>query len=287
MNMNPHLNKAKALCLALILGLELLPVPRAFAHSRHSLQRAPATEARTGQSKSAAPPATSSRQITNRAGIEMVRIPPGSFMMGSETEKPIHRVTIGAGFYMGKCEVTQAQWKAVMGGNPSRYKGDDFPVERISWNDAKEFVRKLNETESRGGLVYRLPTEAEWEYACRAGSSGDYAGDLDKMAWYGGIRGNSGYTTHPVGRKTPNSFGLYDMHGNVWEWCEDTWHDSYAGAPIDGSAWVTGRDSTLRVVRGGGWVNIANDCRSASRHWVLASVFNELIGFRVVAAPRT
>lgn len=152
--------------------------------------------------------------MTNSAGIEFVWIPPGSFMMGSDSRgwyvQPVRQVTIGRGFYMGRYEVTQAQWQAVMGSNPSDFKGDNLPVQNVSWNDAQEFISQLNA--ANDGYQYRLPSEAEWEYACRAGTTGDYAGVLDAMAWY---KNNSDKYTHPVGTKQPNAFGLYDMHGSA------------------------------------------------------------------------
>jgi formylglycine-generating enzyme required for sulfatase activity len=261
--------------------------------ARNNLRRLEAAKpAGTGngaaKTNNPARPATAAKQFANRAGIEMVWITPGSFQMGSENggsdEKPVHQVTIGSGFYMGKTELTQAQWKAVMGTDPSHFKGDDLPVEQVSWIDAQEFIRKLNEMESASGLVYRLPTEAEWEYACRAGTTGDYAGDLDSMAWYDK---NSNNQTHPIGKKAPNGFGLYDMHGNVFQWCEDAYHESYNGAPTDGSAWLSGGDSTRRVVRGGSWYADAVFCRSAIRHWGRTDYRLNYFGFRVVAAGRT
>jgi formylglycine-generating enzyme required for sulfatase activity len=220
--------------------------------------------------------------------IEMVYVTGGSFLMGSpenepgryKDEGPQHRVTV-QDFYIGKYEVTQAQWRAVMGTNPSSFKGDNLPVENVSWNDAKEFCRKLSQMT---GKEYRLPTEAEWEYACRAKTTGAYAGDLDAMAWYDK---NSGSKTHPVGQKQPNAFGLYDMHGNVWEWCEDQWHDSYNGAPTDGRAWTdisaTGSD---RVFRGGGWGYYAVICRSADRHNGAPGDRGDYVGFRLVRVGR-
>lgn len=215
----------------------------------------------------------------------LVRIPADSFTMGSTNgdsdEKPAHQVTIGQSFYMGKYEVTQAQWQAVMGSNPSEFKGDNLPVENVSWNDAQEFIGKLNARNV--GYVYRLPSEAEWEYACRAGTSGDYAGNLDAMAWYDG---NSNSTTHPVGSKQPNSFGLFDMHGNVYEWCEDWNHGSYAGAPTDGSAWLSGGEQKSRVLRGGSWGSLATRLRSAYRYYFAPDTRGSNIGFRVVASSR-
>jgi formylglycine-generating enzyme required for sulfatase activity len=190
-------------------------------------------------------------------------------------------VDIEKPFYMGKYEVTQAQWRAAMGSNPSQFKGDDLPVENVSWNDAKEFCRKLSQMTGR---EYRLPTEAEWEYACRAGTTGAYAGDLDAMAWYDK---NSGGKTHPVGQKQPNAFGLYDMHGNVWEWCEDDWHNSYNGAPNDGRAWVDiSARGSYRVFRGGGWNSYAVSCRSAYRNCWAPGDRGSRLGFRLLRTYR-
>lgn len=187
---------------------------------------------------------------------EMVVIPPGSFMMGADTdayEKPAHLVAVSS-FLMGKTEVTQGQWAAVMGSNPSRFRncGSACPVEQVNWADAQEFIRRLNQ---RAGLVYRLPSEAEWEYAARAGSinelsSGNAESRLRGTAWYSA---NSGSQTRAVGQKLPNAFGLFDMYGNVEEWTQDCWHGNYNGAPTDGSAWTTACRSGDRVLRGGSW----------------------------------
>ncbi len=189
---------------------------------------------------------------------EMVVIPAGSFDMGSTndpSEMPVHRVTIAKPFALGKTEVTQGQWKAIMGNNPGKFStcGDNCPVEQVSWDDAQAYIQKLN---AKTGKQYRLPSEAEWEYACRAGGQQAYCGSdsLDSISWYGGLAkpaGNSGKTTNPVATKQANAWGLYDMSGNVWEWVEDSYHDSYNGAPSDGSAWKG--DGALRVPRGGGW----------------------------------
>ncbi len=196
--------------------------------------------------------------------MEFVLIPAGKFQMGSTTgesdEKPVHWVRISQPFYLGKYEVTQAQWKTVMGSdNPSFFKGDNLPVDTVSWDDCQVFIRKLNAR--RDGYTYRLPSEAEWEYACRAGTTGDYAGKLGARAWY---YGNSGNQTHPVGWKSPNRWGLYDMHGNVWEWCQD-WYggDYYQNSPgTDPQGPSMGSD---RVFRGGSWNTTAVICRSANR----------------------
>lgn len=222
-------------------------------------------------------------------GMEFVLIPAGEFMMGSPSEDhsryknegPFHKVTIGYSFYMGKYLVTQKQWKTVMGNNPSYLKGEDRPIERVSWKDVQKFVQKLNEKE--GADKYRLPSEAEWEYSCRVGTQTKYSfGDdelkLDKYAWY---EKNSDYKTHPVGQKEPNSWDLYDIHGNVWEWVQDRWHDNYEGAPSDGSAWEYG-NSPSRVVRGSDCTNYARHCRSAYRCCYDAGAPSGNVGFRLL-----
>ncbi|RPJ84263.1 MAG: formylglycine-generating enzyme family protein [Acidobacteria bacterium] len=187
----------------------------------------------------------------NSIGMRFVEVPAGSFDMGSDVrapEQPVHRVSV-AGFWMGVTEVTQAQWQAVMGSNPSHFKqaGPDAPVEMVTWEDAQAFIRKLNALEP--DRRYRLPSEAEWEYACRAGMREDPYGPVEAIAW---VAENSGGTTHPVGLKQPNAFGLHDMFGNVPEWVQDTWHPDYKGAPTDGSA-SEGTDSPYHPLRGGGW----------------------------------
>ncbi len=207
--------------------------------------------------------------------VKMIDIPSGSFMRGDYSDK--HRVTINS-FKIGKYEVTQGLWEAVMGSNPSNFKGNpNFPVEQVNWNDFQEFIEKLNEMT---GKKYRLPTEAEWEYAARANQSYEYAGsdNIDAVAWY---NKNSGSKTHPVGQKQANGFGLYDMSGNVWEWCQDWYHSNCNVAPIDGSAWEypTGSD---RVVRGGCWSNRDFSCRSADRNCNDPSSRNYYDGFRLV-----
>jgi formylglycine-generating enzyme required for sulfatase activity len=222
-------------------------------------------------------------------------------MMGSTSgdsdEKPVHTVTVG-NFYMGKYEVTQKEWVAVMGGNPSNFKGDNLPVERVSWNEAVEYCNKLSLREGltpayRGAgdsvtcnftaTGYRLPTEAEWEYAAKGGKHGDYlvyeyagSNSVGAVGWYDG---NSGKQTHPVGTKTPNGLGLYDMSGNVWEWCWD-WYGSYPGGartnpagPVSGSG---------RVLCGGSWGNSAVDLRSAVRGSGSPSNRNNNLDFRLV-----
>jgi formylglycine-generating enzyme required for sulfatase activity len=220
--------------------------------------------------------------VKNSLGMELVSIPPGSFCMGSTNhgsdERPLHEVTIKEGFYVGRYEVTQDVWQKVMGNNRSFFKGAKLPVEQVAWDEAQSFVNKLNE---RGdGFIYRLPSEAEWEYACRAGTIGDYAGDLNDMAWY---LDNSEKGTHPVGLKKPNAFGLYDMHGNVFEWCQDTYHQNYKGAPTDGSAWVEGGEPNSRVLRGGSWLYEADLLRSAYRYGFVQEHRSYSLGIRVVA----
>jgi formylglycine-generating enzyme required for sulfatase activity len=231
-----------------------------------------------GKAKAATMPAT----IRNNAGMELVLIQPGRFMIGSGSggDALQHEVTITQPFYIGRYEVTQAQWQSVMGNNPSGFDkcGGNCPVEMVSWNDAEGFISRLN---SQGGdYTYRLPTEAEWDYAALAGTTGDYAGNLDALAWYDQ---NADGRTHPAGTKQPNAWGLYDMHGNVWEWCQD-WYGGYKAAP---SADPQGpANGTSRVLRGGSWIDSADLCafdisllqpaHSSSTH-----------GFRVVAVERT
>ncbi len=219
-------------------------------------------------------------------GIQFVWIPPGTFMMGSleseqdrisnkghlnrlSNEAPRHRVTLTHELWIGKYEVTQSQWEAVMGSNPSCFIGDaSLPVEQVSWNDVtgpNGFLDTLNH--ANPGTTFRLPTEAEWEYACRAGTTTRfYWGDdpsyseIGAYAWY---NGNSGGTTHPVGQKTPNAWGIYDMSGNVWEWCQD-WYKVYSARPVL-DPWKSSV-SADRVPRGGSWVNNGRYCRSADRY---------------------
>jgi formylglycine-generating enzyme required for sulfatase activity len=214
---------------------------------------------------------------------EMIVIPAGSFDMGS---KPSHRVTIEKIFAMGKTEVTQAQWRAVMGNNPSYFKscGDNCPVEQVSWGEAQSFIQKLN---TRTGKQYRLPSEAEWEYSCRAGGQQEYCGgdNVDSVAWYGAYAnpsGNSGKTTNPVAARQANAFGLYDMSGNVWEWVADSYHESYNGAPADGSVWQG--DGAERVLRGGSWNFEHPFVRAAFRIGGRAEFRSNSFGFRVARA---
>lgn len=235
--------------------------------------------------------------------LEMVAIPPGEFVMGSpasETQRRNdeggqHKVRIGYWFYMGKFEITQAQWRAIMGTNPAVFSGcDDCPVERVSWDDAQEFCRKLS---VRTGRQYRLPSEAEWEYAARAGTTTPFAFGDTITAEIVNYHGNYPYLSAPKGdnRQRPiqvgalavaNAFGLYDMHGSVSEWCQDWYHDSYTAisgdAPSDGSAWVDGGQKQSRVFRGGSWLISASYSRSADRQSTLPNDRSNDIGFRVV-----
>jgi len=206
------------------------------------------------------------------------------FEMAWAGEKPAHDVTLSTPFYMGKYEVTQEQYQHVMGRNPSVLKRrPDLPVETVSWNDAQAFCKRVQVST---GENLRLPSEAQWEYACRAGTtigyhSGDDEASLDKVAWYSK---NSKQTVHPVGQKEANAFGLYDMHGNVWEWCEDDWHGSYEGAPVDGSAWIDEPRGARRVLRGGSWSVLPRFCRSACRYGLGPDGRYRINGFRVVVA---
>ncbi|MDP6262435.1 MAG: SUMF1/EgtB/PvdO family nonheme iron enzyme [Rhodospirillales bacterium] len=211
---------------------------------------------------------------------EMVVIPAGSFRMGDlngggdSDEKPVHWVTIPRPFAVGKYEVTQAEWREVIGSNPSRFKGGRNPVEQVSWDDAQDFVRRLG---TKTGKQYRLLMEAEWEYAARAGT-------VTKYPWgnsFDSGRANDGSRTVPVGRYALNSFGLHDMHGNVREWVEDCWHGSYSGAPTNGSAWTSGGDCRERVLRGGSWYFVPWDLRSAYRLGVPSGNRFYYDGFRV------
>jgi formylglycine-generating enzyme required for sulfatase activity len=209
-------------------------------------------------------------------------IQPGTFMMGS----PAHQVTPTKQYYMGNYPVTQSEYARIMGRNPSSFQGDRHPVEQVSWEDATEFIKKLNglpeerAAERAAGRVYRLPTESEWEYACRAGSSraycfGEDEARLGEYAWYGA---NSGSKTHPVGQKAPNAWGLYDMHGNVWEWCSDWYGDYPSGSVTDPTGASTG---SCRVGRGGSWLLEAARCRSAARYGNAPSNRFNVLGFRL------
>ena len=239
---------------------------------------------------------TRSLDLGNGVSLTLVYIPGGTFWMGSKDddpeaydyEKPRHQVTLPA-FWMGETPVTQGQYQAVMGSNPSHFQGDlHRPVELVSWNDADRFCQELSRKLSQE--IISLPSESQWEYACRGGTDtryffGDDAAQLGNYAWY---YGNSGNETHPVKQKKPNAWGLYDMHGNVWEWCADQWHDNYQGAPTDGSAWLSSDESKHRLLRGGSWRSPAENCRSAYRYHLTPADRDYDGGFRVVCrASRT
>ncbi|MDO4550012.1 MAG: bifunctional serine/threonine-protein kinase/formylglycine-generating enzyme family protein [Planctomycetia bacterium] len=224
------------------------------------------------------------RMVKTINGVEFAFrwCPAGEFMMGSpsseagrDNDETQHRVTLTKGFWMLETQVTQEMWQSVMGNNPSRFKGNKLPVECVSLDDCQEFCQKLRNL----GLNIQLPTEAQWEYACRAGTTGAYAGDLDSMAWYDS---NSDSTTHAVGQKNPNAWGLYDMHGNVWEWCAD-WKGSYIiGSVTDPTGPAFG---SYRVIRGGNWGIIARYCRSAVRGRDIPTYRGDFLGFRPVLVP--
>jgi formylglycine-generating enzyme required for sulfatase activity len=226
--------------------------------------------------------------------LQMVLIPAGEFTMGSpdsdhsadKDEKPQHRVRITKPFYLGKYLVTQAQWEAVMGNDPSLIGGPKMPVENVSWQDCQRFLEKLNAKDGTGYGRFALPTESQWEYACRAGSTARYCfGDdesrLGEYAWYGD---NSGNTVHPVGEKKPNAWGLYDMHGNIWEWCED-WYDGryYTKAPMDDPPGPA--IGSNHVFRGGCWGDAAGSCRSSNRYSYGPESRGSYLGFRVSLVP--
>ena len=230
----------------------------------------------------------SAENLTNDIGMKFAKIPSGSFMMGRDAslevggkdELPRHRVDIGA-FEMQTTEVTQDQWVRVMGSNPSKFKGMNNPVDQVSWNDVQKFIQKLNKLE--GTSVYRLPTEAEWEYAARAGGQSTYffGDDNSTLGSYAWFKKNSGNQTHPVGTKQSNSWGLYDMNGNVYEWCQDWYIISYQSTPTDGSANTDGKQKD-RVLRGVSWNNVAYVARIAFRSFVYPERISDEIGFRLV-----
>ena len=224
--------------------------------------------------------------LDNGLKLEMVLIPAGEFIMGTPASdldawskygngKLQHRVQITKPFHLGKYLVTQEQWEAVMGNNPSRFKGPKNPVEQVSWADCQQFIDKLNQRQGKPAGKFQLPSEAQWEYACRAGSLTRYyfGDDKEQLGEYGWYDKNSGRQTHPVGGKKPNAWGLYDMHGNVWEWCQD-WLDEPTGAET-GSA---------RVIRGGSWSSPDWDCRSEFRFGGPGNG-NNMLGFRVALVP--
>jgi formylglycine-generating enzyme required for sulfatase activity len=247
-------------------------------------------------------------KCTNKAYVEdlgdgvsltLMLIPGGEFMMGApadepdsrNSERPRHRVTVPP-FLMGRYPITQAQWRVVAGydredrkldPDPSNFKGDDLPVEQVSWHDATEFCKRLS---AHTGKHYHLPSEAQWEYACRAETDTAYHFEptlTEELANYNA----SVRRTTPVGQYPANLWGLQDMHGNVLEWCQDHWHSNYDNAPPDGSAWIEGGDSNRRILRGGSWVSNPRNCRSAYRFNFTPGNRNGNVGFRVCcSAPR-
>lgn len=243
---------------------------------------------------------TISGDLGNDIFLDLVKIPSGTFLMGSPedergrtaSEGPQHEVMVPT-FLMGQYPVTQAQWRAVavlpkiernLNPDPSCFKGADRPVEKVSWLDAVEFCQRLS---NHTGKDYRLPSEAEWEYACRSGTTTPYFfGEELEIAMSNHSKGER--ETTDVGRYPANDFGLHDMHGNVWEWCQDHWHSNYQDAPMDGSPWLTGTKGTGRIRRGGSWLSIRVDCRSANRYVFAPSEVNFNIGFRVsCSVPKT
>jgi len=266
-------------------------------------------------------PSSAIRPVSQR----MRWIPPGRFLMGApegeegrtSEEGPQHEVTLSQGFWLFNTPCTQALWQAVMDNNPSEFQSLTRPVEQVSFDDVWKFIGKINSLVS--GLSIMLPSEAQWEYACRGGTStASYAGDLeikgennapvlDLISWYGGNSGvgfdlengddSSGWPekqydaspsgTHPVGQKLPNALGIHDMLGNVWEWCADTWHGSYEGAPNDGSAWIDDQsEEQYRVVRGGSWDSHAQYVRSAFRLWDEPDGRFSNLGFRCAGVQK-
>ena len=284
--------------LALIaLGMSVLAVDAACA------QRNPGEGPGAGSTAAAASPAEGERVPAAKApeeflaqiavsrawvaetiGLELVPIRGGTFRMGSEQghtdERPLTQVTL-RDFALGKTEVTQAQWQAVMRSNPSRFRGSDLPVENVSWDMAMLFCRRLTERARAAGKLpagfeFTLPTEAEWEYACRAGSTGDYAADPGAMAWYDA---NSDLQTHPVGTKQANAWGLHDMHGNVLEWCHDWFKDSLPGGRVTEPTGPA--EGSFRIYRGGGWSGDAGNLRYSHRFKIAPDDLYDGLGFRL------
>ena len=251
-------------------------------------------------------------KLDDKTHLRMMQIPAGTFLMGSpeseegrsKSESPQHQVSVPS-FFMAKYPVTQAQWRIVSAMpqvelklklNPSKFKGNTRPVEQVSWHEAIEFCARLTNHTKR---QYRLPTEAEWEYACRAGTttpfhfgetiSPELANYNSKEVYGDGVTGEYRGETTPVDHfDIANAWGLCDMHGNVWEWCQDHWHSNYEGATKHGTAWLTDDSDAPRVIRGGSWFNNPRDCRSAYRYYINPDLTYYLLGFRVsCSAPET
>lgn len=240
------------------------------------------------------PPALAGRNFkaASAGGLSMLWVAPSTFTMGDVSNGPPHVVHITRGYWLGRTEVTQAQWQALMGNNPSKVHGARLPVERVSWNDAMDFCRRLTAREKAAGHVppgyeFRLPTDAEWEHACRAGETGDYSdqGPLQDMGWY---KPNAGGKSHEVAGKKANPWGFYDMHGNVWEWCYDYFHPYSAAEAIDPVALDPDpavKRGDQRVNRGGAFLTLDVRFRFASRDKDLADARNYDMSFRPALAP--
>jgi formylglycine-generating enzyme required for sulfatase activity len=266
------------------------PTPAPPATPLPAASPAPLTWARV-----ALPPAELGERVATSVGAELAWVAPGRFRMGSEeddpaayeNQQPARDVEVRTGFYLGRYEVTQAQFTQVMGYNPSRFRGDERPVESVIWNDARRFCQELTDRERAAGRLpegweYRLPTEAQWEYACRAGSTElHYGEDLDAVAWY---TGNSDGQTQFVGKKDPNAWGFHDMLGNVWEYTQDRWHDSLLGAPADERPWDDGA-THLRAIRGSSWGDPERSLQAASRGRPFWGTQPERMGFRLALVP--
>jgi formylglycine-generating enzyme required for sulfatase activity len=240
--------------------------------------------------------------LINSIGMKLVRIPAGTFKMGSPQNEQYrsefedqYDVTLTQDYFLGAFAVTQAQYTQVMGENPSYFQGDGMegdsshhPVEQVAWDDAVEFCQRLSKlpAEKASCRVYRLPTEAEWEYACRAGSQTAYCfgGNLDSLDDYAWFDDNSDEHPHPVGEKQPNAWGLYDMHGNVWEWCSD-WYGEYPKGAVCDPVGPSEGLRPRRVYRGGGWGNGAGECRSSNRVARYVVYRNRGVGFRLALSP--
>ncbi len=227
-----------------------------------------------------------SPQSSKMHHIELTEVQGGTFEMGNEEgwdrEKPVHTITVPT-FWIGKYPVTQSLYESVMGENPAHFRGAEHPVEQVSWNDCQQFLQKLNTL--LGDTDFRLPTEAEWEYAAKGGKDWKkgykYAGsnNLEEVAWY---HENSHRETKPVGWKAPNQLGIHDMSGNVWEWCEDDWHNNYENAPDDGSAWIDRPRGNSRVLRGGSWFYGSYGCRVSFRYDFHPAFRSYYVGLRLI-----
>ncbi len=297
----PSMVKGYNLKLAYTLNLESIPTREMLAITQKILGNAPAARSAAelaGRQEVHALAPYGREYRDEITGMEFVWVPPGSFDMGDvlgdeeySSERPVHRVRL-QGFYLGKYAVTQGEWQKIMGNNLSRFqKGDRYPVENVSWNDVQEFIQKLNR---KSGKAYSLPSEAQWEYAAREGGkkvrfgNGKDVIDPDEANFNckesykkrysrtGVYRGE----TVPVDCFSPNGLGLYNMSGNVWEWCQDRWHDNYDGAPTDGSAWESGYD-LYHVVRGGSWFDDPDGLCAAYRDRIWAVDGAGYVGFRL------